>query len=96
MRRIHALSFALLALSLSCTPVLARTAPLPATIEDDATDCPDAAGGDATVASKPTNKRSAPPATTRSKPGAPAQRGNGGGGAARAPRWHRFIPGMFR
>lgn len=96
MRRIHVLSFALLALSLSCTPVLARTAPLPTTIEDDATDCPDATGGDATVATKPTAKRTAPPATTRSKPTtAPAQRGNGGG-AARAPRWHRFIPGMFR
>lgn len=97
MRRSRLVLFTTLALALASLPVAARTSPL-LSANEDAAECPDivAATDDAqtTPATKPAAaaKRSAAPAANKAPP---ATRGNGTP-PVRAPRWHRFLPGMFR
>ncbi len=96
MRRSRLVLFTTLAAALASLPVAARTSPLLGP-ENDAAECPDivAATDDAQVSrtSKPaTAKRNTSPAASKA---APATRGNGTS-PVRAPRWHRFLPGMFR
>jgi hypothetical protein len=59
--------------------------------------CPELAATESTVAAadKPRNAAKAP---ARAKPGkaAPSVRGGGGEGRVSTPRWHSFLPGMFR
>lgn len=72
----------------------ARTGPLMNANEDVAS-CPDdtAADDQSDPAAKPAAaKRGTAPASTKARP---ATRGNDTA-PVRAPRWHRFIPGMFR
>lgn len=83
---------ALLVLSL---PAAAHTAPL-AGPNGEQCECVDAAGGDAGEAmeAKPAAKRPVVKPTNRARPAAP-YRTEGGTGRT-TPRWHRFLPGMFR
>ncbi len=98
MRRSSIVLFTTFALALASLPVAARTSPL-LSADDVAAECPDivAATDDAqaTPANKPAAaKRGVAPAANKARP---ASRGNGNGTApVRAPRWHRFLPGMFR
>jgi hypothetical protein len=95
MRRSHFLMFALLLLTLVSLPVAARTSPMLSAGEDIASsaDIGPPADDQAGLASKSTaaKRTSAPPATKTP----PAARGNDTA-PARAPRWHRFLPGMYR
>lgn len=96
MRRSRLVLFTTLALALASLPVAARTSPL-SSANGDVAECPDivAATDDAqaTPVTKPAAaKRSAAPAANKAPP---ATRGNGTP-PVRAPRWHRFLPGMFR
>jgi hypothetical protein len=92
MRRSRFVPFALLLLALVSLPVAARTSTLSNASEDTAT-CPDTGAADqADPANKSAPaKRAASPAATKTHP---AVRGDGTPG--RAPRWHRFLPGMYR
>ena len=95
MRRYRLVPLTLLLLALVSLPVAARTSPLLNAGEDVAI-CPDVV----VVADDPTDagsksaaaKRSIVPAASKSRP---AVRGNDTT-PGRAPRWHRFLPGMFR
>jgi hypothetical protein len=94
MRRSRFLPFTLLLLALASLPAAARTSPLSNAGEDVAS-CPDtcADGDQVDPANKPTTtKRTTAPATTKARP---AVRGNDAT-PGRAPRWHRFLPGMYR
>lgn len=97
MRRSRLVLFTTLSLALASLPVAARTSPL-SSANGDAAECPDivAATDDAETAPaiKPAaaKRSSAAPATSKTPP---ATRGNGTQ-PVRAPRWHRFLPGMFR
>ena len=97
MRRSRFLAYALLLLVMVSLPVAARTSPLSNAGEDTAS-CPDADAGaaadeQADPASKSiATKRTAAPAATRTHP---TVRGNSAT-PGRAPRWHRFLPGMYR
>ncbi len=96
MRRSRLVLFTTLAFALATLPVAARTSPL-SSPNGDAAECPDivAATDDAqaTPATKSAAaKRGAAPAANKAPP---ATRGNGTP-PVRAPRWHRFLPGMFR
>ncbi|MEQ1514192.1 MAG: hypothetical protein ABL934_16140 [Lysobacteraceae bacterium] len=98
MRRSRFLAFALLLLAMVSLPVAARTSPL-SNVGEDTASCPDADAGaaadeqEADPASKSTvTKRTAAPAATKTHP---TVRGNGVT-PGRAPRWHRFLPGMYR
>ena len=93
MRRSRFLPFTFLLLALVSLPVAARTSSLSSANEDVAS-CPDA-GAATDDQTDPANKsarvkRSSAPATTK-----PQVRGNDAT-PARAPRWHRFLPGMYR
>lgn len=94
MRRSHFVMFTLL-LALVSLPVAARTSPL-SSASDDAANCADigaAADDQSDPASKPAAaKRTAAPAATKAHP---AVRGSDTT-SGRAPRWHRFLPGMYR
>lgn len=96
MRRSRLVLFTTLALALASLPVAARTSSLMSANEEMA-ECPDIAAAtddvQATPATKPaTVKRNAAPAANKAPP---VTRGNGTQ-PVRAPRWHRFLPGMFR
>lgn len=95
MRRSRLFLFTTLSLSLASLPVAARTSPL-MSANGNAAECPDivAATDDAQggPAIKPAAKRGAVPAANKTPP---ATRGNDTP-PVRAPRWHRFLPGMFR
>jgi hypothetical protein len=96
MRRYRFVPLTLLLITLVSMPVAARTTTL-LNASDDTSECPDlsaeVAGGQADTAAKPAAaKAGAVPAAGKSRP---AVRGNGTA-PVRAPRWHRFIPGMFR
>lgn len=95
MRRSRFVLFTTLALVLASLPVAARTSSL-SSADEDVSECPDivaATDGDAATAAKPAvAKRGAAPAANKARP---ATRGNGTQ-PVRAPRWHRFLPGMFR
>jgi hypothetical protein len=95
MRRSRFAPFALLLLALISLPVAARTSTLSNASEDTAT-CPDAgtaADDPADPANKSTTtKRAATPAATKAHPAARGSDAVPG----RAPRWHRFLPGMYR
>ena len=57
-------------------------------------DCPEALAS-ATAVPRATDKH--PPAATRGKAKAPTTfRGSTDDAGSRPPRWHRFLPGMFR
>jgi hypothetical protein len=93
MRRSRLLPVTLLMLALVSLPVAARTSAL-SNASEDAANCPDA-GAATDDQTDPANKsarakRAAAPATTK-----PQVRGNDAT-PARAPRWHRFLPGMYR
>lgn len=96
MRRSRLVLFTTLALALASLPVAARTSPL-MSANENAAECPDivAATDDAQAPAaikQAAAKRNAAPATNKTPP---AARGNGTP-PVRAPRWHRFLPGMFR
>ena len=88
--RMMACLFAL-AFALAAIPAHARTSPMPSDPACLDADCADA---DATLseAQKTTGseKRAAPSATRPAKPG------NTRANSTRKPRWHRFLPGMYR
>jgi hypothetical protein len=95
MRRSRFLPYALLLFAVVSLPVAARTSPLSNAGEDPAT-CPDV-GAAADDQADPANKsapakRAAAPAVNKAHP---AVRGNDAT-PGRAPRWHRFLPGMYR
>ena len=95
MRRSRFLPFTLLLLALVSLPVAARTSPLSNAGEDVAS-CHDTGAADDEQAD-PVNKstvakRAAAPAATKVRP---AARGNDTV-PGRTPRWHRFLPGMYR
>ncbi len=93
MRRYRLVPFTLVLLALVSLPVAARTSPL---LNADAAVCPDVvvvADDPASQGSKSAAaKRNIAPAASKSRP---AVRGNDTT-PGRAPRWHRFLPGMFR
>lgn len=95
MRRNRLVPFTLLLLALVSMPVAARTTTL-VNANEDAGECPDlsteVSGEQAGTAAKPAAKSGAAPVAGKARP---AVRGNGTA-PVRAPRWHRFIPGMFR
>lgn len=89
--------YALLALMALSLPAMARTSPL-AGPNGEQGECTEAAGsGDVAdaVDARPAAKRATPRPTTKARPAVPF-RGEGGGAGRGAPRWHRFLPGMFR
>lgn len=95
----HALSvLVLIGLSISL-PAVARTGAM-MNANSDAAECPDVAAavddeatGGATAPKPAAAKRGAAPAQNRARPGA---RDANAGAPVRGPRWHRFLPGMFR
>ena len=95
MRRYCVIPSTLLLFALASFPVAARTSPL-SNAGEDVTSCPDAGAADddqADPANKSTaTKRTAAPAATKARP---AVRGSDTT-PGRAPRWHRFLPGMYR
>jgi len=95
MRRSCIIPFTLLLLALVSFQVAARTSPL-SNAGEDAVGCSDAGATDdqqADPANKSTAiKRAAAPAATKARP---AVRGSDTT-PGRAPRWHRFLPGMYR
>lgn len=76
----------------TCLPALARETSAPDVLER--TPCPSV--GNASVAPDAgLHQRQAPPASaSKARTGTGA--GVDGGNAGRAPRWHSFLPGMFR
>lgn len=95
MRRSRLVPLTLLLLALVSMPVAARTTTLLNTNED-ASECPDlsaeVSGGQADTAAKPAAAKAGAPTAGKARP---VVRGSGTS-PVRAPRWHRFIPGMFR
>lgn len=94
MRSTRPALIALFVLALASLPVAARTAQF-SSANGDSAECPDIglSGDQADQAVKPAAaKRAVTPATSKN---APPVRGNGTA-PVRAPRWHRFVPGMFR
>ena len=95
MRRYRLVPFTLLLLALVSTPVAARTATL-LNANEDASECPDLSadlsGEQADPAAKPAASKTGTAPAGKARP---VVRGNGTA-PVRAPRWHRFIPGMFR
>lgn len=95
MRRYRLVPLTLLLLALVSLPVAARTSPL-LNAGEDVSVCPDGV----VAADDPTDpgsksaaaKRSTAPAASKSRPAVRANDTTPG----RAPRWHRFLPGMFR
>lgn len=96
MRRSRLVLFTTLALALASLPLAARTSPL-SSANGDSAECPDIVAATDNAETAPAirpaaAKRSTAPATNRTPP---ATRSNGAP-PVRAPRWHRFLPGMFR
>jgi hypothetical protein len=95
MRRTRPALIAFFILALASLPVAARTAQL-SSANGESADTADLGPSDeqAGLAAKPAaGKRTAAPGAAKNA--APAARGNGTA-PVRAPRWHRFLPGMFR
>lgn len=96
MRRSRFVLPALLVLAFVSLPVAARTAPL-ASANGETSECPDVPAADADNDPAPANKAAAKraggaPATGKPRPSARS----GDPLQVRGPRWHRFLPGMFR
>ena len=63
----------------------------------DAGTAPDAAPAASTTTAKPgTTPAVKPPAATHVKPVITVRGGSDDGNSVHAPRWHSFLPGMFR
>jgi len=95
MRRSRLVPPMLLVLALVSLPVAARTSPLAAANGDsgDTTEVPAVdADADQPQAAKPAAKRTGAPAAGKPRPGARGEESL----QVRGPRWHRFLPGMFR
>jgi len=75
----------------ACLPVLAREVRLQSA-NGDGGSCPEAAAAEAVVQPRAKGKRAAIAAPSKTKSGLHGDDGN----AVRAPRWHSFVPGMFR
>ena len=95
MRTSRFVSPMLLVLAFASLPVAAWTSPL-ANANGDSGECAEVAAADADAdpapATKPVAKRTSAPAAGKARPTA---RG-GDSLQVRGPRWHRFLPGMFR
>ncbi len=64
---------------------------------DDGSACDDATQADDAAATATPARPSTHPARTPARPRPPAVRSSGDGvGEIRPPRWHSFLPGMFR
>jgi hypothetical protein len=86
--------FMLALFGLASLPAAARTAPL-LNANEEVAECPDdaaARGQTGSVAKPAAAKRGASSAQSKARP---AVRGNDTA-PVRAPRWHQFVPGMFR
>ena len=100
MRRNRLIPLSMLALALVSLPVLARTSPLMAANADQC-GCPDADAApvteqvDSTTAKPAAAKRSAAPTAAKARQATPYRNAEPTPPRA-APRWHRFLPGMFR
>lgn len=88
----------LIGLSISL-PAAARTAAMMGA-NGEAVECPDVAGADDDQVADPQRgakpaaaKRGAAPTPTKARP---ADRDPNATAPVRGPRWHRFLPGMFR
>lgn len=77
----------------SCLPALARETSAPDALERSP--CPSVAGNANAAPDAGLHQRQAPPASA-SKARTGAGTGVDGGNAGRGPRWHSFLPGMFR
>lgn len=92
---LSAISLLVLPFVLACMPVAARTSPLHSP-GDVAAECPEVAAEPGEqldpIAKAIAAKRGTAPAAAKSRP---ATRG-ADAPPVRAPRWHRFIPGMYR
>lgn len=95
MRTSRFVSPMLLVLALASLPVAARTSPL-ASANGDSGECTEVPAADADAdpapSTKPVAKRTSAPSAGKARPTA---RG-GDSLQVRGPRWHRFLPGMFR
>ena len=85
-------ALAVLVIALVAVPAAARTSAMPVDPVCVEADCPDAVDANGIESQKAagSEKRSAPAATRSNKPG------NTRASAGRKPRWHRFLPGMYR
>ncbi|TXH72308.1 MAG: hypothetical protein E6Q88_06410 [Lysobacteraceae bacterium] len=96
-RRTHNAVLVLFLLTISIGPVMARAAPLHSADGADSV-CPSAHSAEdadqTEPGSKPVAVKRGPASPAKSKPVAP-YRGDGSD-SVRNPRWHRFLPGMFR
>lgn len=96
MRRSRLVLPTLLALAIVSLPVAARTAPL-ASANGETSECPDVAATDADNDPVPANKPAAKRGSAAPAAGKPRPSARGGDTLqVRGPRWHRFLPGMFR
>lgn len=78
-------------------PAIARDMHLSAANGDGGGSCTDAAPpGDEAGPTHGTDKRPQAPKPAKGKPAAAATRGSDAGADIRPPRWHSFLPGMFR
>ena len=89
--RLLSLASAALLLSLAAAPVFARTSPIPADPVCLDGDCTEAEVPAADATKSTANDRRAAPSATR-----PAKPGNTRANGVRKPRWHRYLPGMYR
>lgn len=89
--RLLSLTTAALFLSLAAAPVFARTSPIPADPACLDADCVDAEATPADATKPAAGERRAAPSATR-----PAKPGNTRANGPRKPRWHRYLPGMYR
>ena len=86
------IALAAMVIALAAVPAAARTSAMPADPVCVEADCPDAADANGIESQKAagTEKRNAATTSRSNKPG------NTRASAGRKPRWHRFLPGMYR
>ena len=93
-------STALLSIALLCASGQALASNTHPAATDDGTACPETPTAASTVPTDETDGDAAlgsPAHRTQKAKQAPAVRGTGGGGnRTTTPRWHSFLPGMFR
>jgi len=89
--RLLSLASAALLLSLAAAPVFARTSTIPADPACLDADCADAEASSPDTPKSTAGDRRAAPSATR-----PAKPGNTRANSPRKPRWHRYLPGMYR
>lgn len=77
----------------ACLPVLAREVRLQGANGDGGA-CPEANASEVVGPPRSKGKRAAVAAPDKAKPN--GYRGDDGNGVMHAPRWHSFVPGMFR